>query len=238
MTDVMRAARGPAVGHRATILVALGAMAASVASVAGLIDGVRERADLSSLDVPTLSWLVTHRQPWATTALTGVTELGGELVLVVVSALALLVLLWRRRLVEALLLSVALGTAETASLLLKHLVARARPPAADVLGPVEHTLSFPSGHTLGAAALSLGLAYLWWRSRRTVPRAVVGLVAASTASLVMATSRLYLADHWLTDVLGSMAIAVGVMAAVVLLDLRLQRGESAPPAPQPALAAS
>ncbi len=52
--------------------------------VTGQIDGVRERGDLSQLDLPLLAWLVAHRQSWATTALTGVTTVGGEVVLVVV----------------------------------------------------------------------------------------------------------------------------------------------------------
>lgn len=207
---------------RTVVVLALTALAASIAGVAGLIDGVHEGGDLSQLDLPLLSWLVVHRQPWATTALTAVTTVGGEVVLVVVSAAAVLALLWWRRRVEALLLGVMLGGAEAISLVLKHLVGRVRPPAADVLGPVDHTLSFPSGHTIGTAAITLGLSYLWWRSRPSGARVAVGLTASASLTVLMATSRLYLADHWLTDVLASGVIAVGMLALVALLDLSIR----------------
>ncbi len=42
-------------------------------------------------------------------------------------------------------------------------------------------------------------------------------------TVLMATSRLYLGDHWLTDVVASTVLAIGVMAVVVLVDLWLRR---------------
>ena len=51
---------------------------------------------------------------------------------------------------------------------------------------------------------------------------MVGLVSALLITALMATSRLYLADHWLTDVLASAAMAFGVMGVVALLDIYLQ----------------
>jgi membrane-associated phospholipid phosphatase len=206
---------------RAAALVAV--IALSVAGTGWLLDGVREGGDLARLDGPTLSWLVAHREPVATTVMTAVTTVGGEVVLSVVAVLAVLLLAVRRRRVEALLLAVALGGAETISLVLKHVVGRARPPAALVVGPVESTLSFPSGHTIGSATFALALAYLWWRTRPSRARAWLGLSGALALTAVMATSRLYLGDHWLTDVLASTVLALGVVSAVVLLDTWMQR---------------
>ncbi len=131
--------------------------------------------------------------------------------------------MWRRRRVEAFLLAAALGGSEAISLIVKHLVGRARPPAVDVLGPVEHTLSFPSGHTIATAAFTLGLAYLWWRRSPSRVRAVVGTAVALVLTVLMATSRLYLGDHWLTDVVASTVLAIGAMSVVVLVDLWLRR---------------
>jgi membrane-associated phospholipid phosphatase len=205
---------------RAAALVAV--IALSVAVTAWLLEGVREGGDVARLDGPILSWLVAHREPMATTVMTAVTTVGGEVVLSVLAVLAVLLLAVRRRRVEALLLAVALGGAETISVVLKHAVARARPPADLVLGPVERTLSFPSGHTIGTATFTLALAYLWWRTRPSRPRAWLGLGAALALTAVMATSRLYLGDHWLTDVLASTALSLGVMSGVVLLDTWMQ----------------
>jgi undecaprenyl-diphosphatase len=195
----------------------------SVAGTLSLLEGVREHGDLARLDLPTLTWFVGHREPAVTVVMTTVTTIGGEVVMSIVAMLTVLFLVWRRRRVEALLLAVALGGSETVSLIVKHLAGRTRPPAVDVLGPVEHTLSFPSGHTIGTAAFTLGLAYLWWRRRQSRTRAVVGSVVAVVLTVLMATSRLYLGDHWLTDVVASTVLAIGVMAVVVLVDLWLRR---------------
>lgn len=208
---------------RAPVLAALTLLAVSGVATASLFDGVLEGGDLARLDRPTLVWLVGHRDPLLTSLMTGVSVVGGEVVLSAVAAFVVAVLAWRGRRVEAVLLGVALGAAETLSVLVKHLVGRIRPPASVVLGPVEHTLSFPSGHTIGTATFALGLAYLYWRSRPSRRRAVAGVLVASGVTVLMAVSRLYLADHWLTDVLASTTLAAGLIALVVLCDQLLQR---------------
>ncbi|HEY3438849.1 MAG TPA: phosphatase PAP2 family protein [Actinotalea sp.] len=190
----------------------------SVAGTAALLDGVQEHDDLTSLDSPTLTWLVAHRQPMLTTVMTDVSTAGGALVVAALVAVAVLVLLWRHRVREASLLAGAVVLAEAVSLLLKHLVARPRPPEDVMLGPVEHTLSFPSGHTIVTGALVLTAVYLWWRARPGIGRAVGGAALALGVTALMAASRLYLGDHWLTDVLASAVLAWGVLAAIVLVD--------------------
>lgn len=202
---------------------AVGIVLASIAAVASLLDGIGENGDLAALDRPTLSWLVAHRDPVLTALMTTVSTVGGEVVMSIIGVLAVVALAWRRRFDEALLLGLALGGAESLSLVLKHVVGRARPPAVSVLGVAETTLSFPSGHTIGTATFGLALAYLWWRRSPSARRALVGLAAAAVATAVMAASRLYLGDHWLTDVVGSVVLACGVMALVVLVDLWWRR---------------
>jgi len=198
-------------------------LALSVASTVLLLDGVRKGRGLSVWDGPTLRWMVAHREPGATTVLTFISALGTGVVYWTLALLAVVVFAVWRRSIEALLLAVALVSAESVSRIMKQVVNRARPPAALVLGPVETNLSFPSGHTIGAAAFSLALAYLWWRARRGPFRAWLGLGIALAATAVMAISRLYLGYHWLTDTLASTALAFGVMAIVALVDIFLQQ---------------
>lgn len=75
---------------------------------------------------------------------------------------------------------------------------RARPPVSWALGD-EHTYSFPSGHALFSVVLygtlcglALRAGVRWWR---VVPVAVVLPVA-------IGLSRVYLGEHWPTDVIG------------------------------------
>jgi len=203
---------------------ALLAMVVVSATATGwLLDGVREGGDLSLWDGPTLHWLVGHRDATATVAMTTITAIGSEVVTSAIAALVVVLLAVRRRRVEAFLLAAALGSAEAISLVLKHAVGRLRPPASAVLGPVEHTLSFPSGHTIGMATFTLALAYLWWRARPVRARAWLGWGVATLMTTWMAASRLYLGDHWLTDVVASIVLSWGVVATVVLVDIWAQQ---------------
>ena len=81
---------------------------------------------------------------------------------------------------------------------IKQIVDRARPvlfnPAAATLGP-----SFPSGHSTTAAAFYASAALLLGRRRPRAARATLTGAAAGTA-IAVATSRVLLDDHWLTDV--------------------------------------
>ena len=162
----------------------------SAAATGWILDGVREGGDLSLWDRPALRWLVGHREAGVMTALTAVTTVGGEVVLATVALVTVLLLAGRRHRVEEFLLAVTLGSAEARSLGLKHVVGRVRPLADVVVGPVEHTPSFPSGHTIGTATFTLALAYLWWRARPGRERAWVGLGVAAVLTAAMATSRL------------------------------------------------
>ncbi len=223
MTQFTVRSHGPLTRWRARAAAATAMIVLSVSGTAWLVDGVNESGDLSLLDRPTLIWLVAHREPTATTVMTAVTTVGGEVVLSVIAVLTVLLLAVRRHRVEAFLLALALGGAETISVVLKHAVGRTRPPADLVLGPVERTLSFPSGHTIATATFAFALTYLLWRVRPDRWRAPLGLGAAIVLTTLMAASRLYLADHWLTDVVASTVLSLGVVSAIVLLDTWLQR---------------
>lgn len=183
-----------------------------------LLDGVRERGDLSSYDQPVHVWFVDHRTPVWTAVMTGVSLIGGEVVTSVLAAVVVLLLAWRHRRREAVVFGVALAIAEGTSVLVKHLVARGRPPAPAVIGPLEQTMSFPSGHTIGTTTLVLVLSYLWWSAGPSWARAIAGAACSALAAVIMAVSRLYLGYHWLTDVLAAMTMGCGVVALVVLGD--------------------
>lgn len=113
---------------RTRVVASIATVTLSVATTGWLVDGVREGADLSSRDQAALSWMVGHRESVATHVMTAVTMIGGEVVLAAIAALTVVLLVVRRRVADALLLALALGSAEGLSLVLKHAVGRVRPP--------------------------------------------------------------------------------------------------------------
>jgi undecaprenyl-diphosphatase len=174
---------------------------------------------LTRVDHSVARWAYEH-PPFSHRVLTLVTDLGEAwTVLVVAVAIAMLDFV-RRRSYWALpfMLVVILG-AKLWTQLLKHLVDRARPPyepVAATLGP-----SFPSGHSSTAAAAWAAFAFvaaLWWGRRARLP---LGGLAVAIA-VAVATSRVLLDVHWLTDVIGGLALgwawfAIGTIAFARLL---------------------
>ncbi len=192
-----------------------------------------EAATRHAAEHPELLWLMrqaTHLGDWAVLGPAGV--------------LALLVLLWRRRVALAVLyVLVALGGHEL-NLSLKQVYARPRPPLALRDAMAHHAdPSYPSGHTM-AATINFGLlgyCYVrWGRGRRSL---VAALLCA--AVLLVATTRVYLRAHWMTDVLGGMCaggawLALWVAGAEALRHRRARRRLATPaqPVESPAQSAS
>lgn len=143
-----------------------------------------------------------------------VTALGDGRVVVALGLAALIGLgLWGRRdLAAGLVLSVAGGQATVT--LLKVLIDRPRPALARF---VETSGSFPSGHAAVSVAFWGMLAYALWRAGRlgAVPAALIGVGMA----LAIGASRLYLIEHFLSDVVNGWLIgALWLVAGVTLAE--------------------
>ncbi|WP_407343330.1 phosphatase PAP2 family protein [Pengzhenrongella phosphoraccumulans] len=224
--------------RRQSAVIGAGLGFAGLALFAVLLDGVRERSDLSEWDSPALNWLLAHRTGTLTAVFARISWLADPPVLATVVAVIVIVLVWRTRLVRpSLLLGGAMVLAVATSTTIKVLVARPRPPVSQMISPPELNFAFPSGHTLGAAVFLLVGAYLCWTWRPTLPVALVGLVVSGFGTVAVATSRLYLGYHWFTDVTASMTLAVAILGIVILIDPllpeRARKPLFGPPTPRP-----
>lgn len=190
-----------------------GAFAALAAQV---YDAVSEADGIAVLDQPALNAALRLR----TTALTDVaarfTELGGVVGMTLIATIAAVTLSLRRRSLEPVLVAAVTAVGSVGLTVVgKTVVARSRPPIVDAVPPFESSFSFPSGHSLNSMALVGVVTYLalrqlarWW-SRLLV------VVAGSLFVVAMGLSRVYLAHHWLTDVLGAWMIALAWLTVVV-----------------------
>jgi undecaprenyl-diphosphatase len=165
---------------------------------------VRSSDALSGLDSSVAEWGDRHATVWSHDALTLVTQLGETWLVVLVAIVVAGVEIARTRScwVAPFLLAVILGD-KLLTEAIKQLIDRARPEfeaVAATLGP-----SFPSGHTSTAAASWAAFALVagrWW-GRRAWP-ALAG--TAVGIAVAVALSRVFLDVHWLTDVLGGLAL--------------------------------
>jgi membrane-associated phospholipid phosphatase len=88
---------------------------------------------------------------------------------------------------------------------LKDLVGRARPESA--------AMGFPSGHVTAVAAFAVIFVYLIGRSRRGAPARAMAIAGGLLLVCAVGWARIVLRAHWPTDVLGGVALGVGVAAA-------------------------
>ena len=107
-------------------------------------------------------------------------------------------LLWRRWHGWAFLVG-ALGMQAAVYQTSNLIVGRPRPPVEQLEQVINN--AFPSGHMGAAVAFYVGLVVVvsWQTARRSLR--ILALVVAVTVPLIVATSRLYLGVHYLTDLL-------------------------------------
>jgi membrane protein DedA with SNARE-associated domain/membrane-associated phospholipid phosphatase len=142
----------------------------------------------------------------------------GSLALVAAVVLATSVWTWMRgRRGEALALLVGLGLSYAAVHISKAAYDRPRPPHP----LVETTLSsYPSGHALYSVALVACAIALVRAGAGWVTRIAGVIVAVALVALVCAT-RVYLGEHWLSDVLGGVALGAAVWCGVGAITVAL-----------------
>ncbi|MCB1389403.1 MAG: LssY C-terminal domain-containing protein [Rhodobacteraceae bacterium] len=139
--------------------------------------------------------------PGALRLATHVTALGDTRV---VALLTVALVVWnvlRGRTALAMGLSVAVAGNALTVTALKLIFRRDRPAFAYF---VETTNSFPSGHAAISVAFWGGVLYVFWRLGWL--RLPVVLVAAPLTALIIGGSRIYLAQHYLSDVLNGWAV--------------------------------
>jgi undecaprenyl-diphosphatase len=175
----------------------------------------RTNGHLNGLDRSVASWGYGHRTAVSTHGLRLVTQLGSITAIVVLCLVVAAVETFRTRSAWILpFLIVVLGGEEILTTSIKALANRTRPAfdptAVSGLGP-----SFPSGHSATAAAFYAGTALLLGRRRGRVARAVLTGLAVGIA-VAVASSRVLLDVHWLSDVIAGLLLGWAWFAAAAI----------------------
>lgn len=155
-------------------------------------------------------WARTAHTDGSTRFFTILTIIGTPVGLAIVVLVVAAILAMRKRWKWAAYLVFTSVVGGLLNLQLKAFFARARPDLAEAL---RHTsgYSFPSGHAMGATVVFGALSYLAfraipnWRERAAAVAFSVSMIAA------IATSRIYLGVHWISD------IGAGLAAGVIWL---------------------
>jgi membrane-associated phospholipid phosphatase len=168
------------------------------------LESVVSRLGIEQLDAPVTRFVAPYQTAPLTSVAKVLTVLGSPGFTVAVAVLAMAVLIWRLRWLEAAVsLAVAVGGGDLSYFVLKHLVHRARPA-----GALVHlsTFSFPSGHVVGATALYLTLAWIVSRRGAGRPARLGAWGGALLVTAVVGVSRIVLGVHYASDVIGGFAL--------------------------------
>ena len=164
-----------------------------------------------SWDVPLMLDIHRLSTPWLDTVMQAITLTSSGVVVVFAVGLAVWLWRWRQQPLDALTLVVTIFGAVAINTLFKLLFARPRPTVFPPL-TVEHSYSFPSGHTSTAVAFYGLLAVLLWRAHHRGWALLSGVWV-----LAVALSRVYLGAHYPSDVLGSLMLGVIWISAVMVV---------------------
>lgn len=150
--------------------------------------------------------------PWVEESMRDFTALGGGGVLLLLTASVVIYLIILRKYRAALLIALAVIGGALLSQLLKNSIGRPRPDLVPH-GSIVYSTSFPSGHSMSAAATYLTLGALLARLQPRRRLKIYVLLLAMLITVLVGISRVYLGVHWPTDVLAGWA-AGAVWAAL------------------------
>jgi undecaprenyl-diphosphatase len=170
-------------------------------------------ATQSSIDGVVLRWMSHLRSPRLTGAMVDITALGSPTLVTIFTLVTLAILIVLRDRRGALLLAIASVGAWILSASMKGLIGRARPTEVQHLVEVSGS-SYPSGHSLAAAALYLTMALVAARHMRTTASKAVLVAGAFFLIAMVAVSRVYLGVHYPSDVLSG--VSLGTAWALLL----------------------
>ena len=175
------------------------------AAVVGiLVLMIRSNSGIASWDRSASLFAAHHASVTSDRWLKIFTQFGGALVMVPLAVLVTIVEVIRQRTaMVAIFLTLVVGGQFLVANTIKFLVDRVR-PAFDQLTGFSGS-SFPSGHAVATSACLAAFALVMGRGRKLRTRAVYAGLAVGLATGVSCT-RVMLGVHWLSDVLGGLAI--------------------------------
>ena len=180
----------------------------------GVVEDLITSDSIVVVDIRIANLLAAFRTRVLTDIFTWITLLGKyQVVLTFIAVTVALLFLWHKRAYTPALFVSVVGS-ETFTYLSKLAFHRPRPQPAVY---AEHSFSFPSGHATIAVAFYGFITYLLIRSSPSWKRKVNLFFVGILIILAIGFSRIYLAEHYLSDVWGG--YLVGAMWLIVAISL-------------------
>ena len=181
-----------------------------------------EKELITEIDRFLLETCLQLRRPWSNAIAVDITALGSTTILTLLTCIVILFSTLRRRFDFAAHMFLAVTGAGIFSLVLKNFFGRERPTLIEKIVQVKGH-SYPSGHSLGAAAVYITIAILACTlvSSRSLKIAIVSV--AGTLVTMIGLSRIYLGVHFPTDVLAGLLLGTSWALLIAVVFPRLKK---------------
>lgn len=163
-------------------------------------------------DEATLTYINSFSSAFWDTFFVLITQLGGVIGVIAITAGMLSLLTYRKKYKSALIIGAAVGGAAILNLVLKYVFERARPDLWEQL-VVETSYSFPSGHAMISSALGIAIIIVFWKTRYRIAASIISI----SYILLVGFSRLYLGVHYPTDILAGWLVSGAWLVIVMLI---------------------
>ncbi len=194
----------PNEGTGLLLTIALLVIAVATISVGLVLEMVQINEGFARWDDAAARWGARHTTGTTETIVRGITQLGSTPVVI---AVCIVVALFEYRRIPSRAVPIFLASVAASELiinnLIKVIVGRDRPNVARLVHASGY--SFPSGHTAATAATYAAVALLLGRRRSRTTRTLLAAAAAGV-TVAVASSRVLLGAHWLTDVIAGAAV--------------------------------
>jgi undecaprenyl-diphosphatase len=178
---------------------------------ADIAEDMSRNAATRLFDERVASWFHEHATMLLTQIMRVVTFFGSVGFVAAASSGVAIFLIVRKRWYQMLMLALAVGGGSLVNILLKHFFHRQRPVLENPLLTLT-SYGFPSGHTMGSTLFYGTLAIFVAQLVRTWRWRVLAPWIAALAVALIGLSRIYLGAHYLTDVVGAIAVGLAWLA--------------------------
>lgn len=177
-----------------------------------IAEDMSRNAATRQLDDRVILWFQEQASPPLTLLARIVTAFGSVVLIAAGSIGTAVALMARHSFYRLLAVTLTMGGGSLLNILLKHFFHRQRPVLENPLVTLS-SFGFPSGHTMGATLLYGLLALLLAHSTRWGwSHRIFAFCAAALLIALVGISRIYLGAHYLTDVLGAIAVGLAWLA--------------------------
>jgi len=167
---------------------------------------LREK-EFDLIDGQILEWVKSFRLPVFNQWAIEITSLGSGSVLFLVAGVGVLIAISFKNYLAVLYLILVTTGAGVMTILLKNLFERDRPNISSFLIDANG-YSYPSGHSLGAAAVYFSVAIICVAHIKNVKARLALFISAGLLVGLVGLSRVYLGVHYFTDVLSGILLGI------------------------------